>query len=1059
MPNNPVVMPLPPTHRIFLSSTSVDLHDWRSRLDGLLPYLGQFSVVMDRFSLRPLGSIDATDLSLDELSGCQVYILLLGWRYGYVPDGQKLSVTHQEYQAARKNGMTCYAFLAHPDTAPTEAPNGTPVLFPASVRDPEHHEQLLAFRAEVERDGIVGYFTTADDLANKAVGAIHRYLLYEQWSTFLQDRRPPRRLPLRAPGFVGRETELATLTETVLSGQSTGLSALVNGMGGVGKSALAAEVLYRLAQDPTAFPAGIGWVRCDGRTGDEGLIWVYDQLLATWDASLAPEVVAQATTPQASIRLREQQLTRVFHPFPLTPEIAASGDGSSSQTQAPAALILLDNVEVDFPLTTALETLASLHATVLLTARHRPANERLRVVSLNVLSSQASVALFHERYSAKGGDWQQARDAPATAQVAQQLGYLPLAIELAASRAALRQMSVADLAAELAEAQRLGFLNDPTDPNRSKSNVRYNLTRSLEALTPVQRLRFAAFGLLSGADWPRDVIESLLDGILETPAAAESPSSPAADDLDLLAAFSLVTLGTSSAPSASEAADAAISSVTTPPPDRLRTPRVRLHPLLRDLAREEWRQFCAQDPSCQEAGVLALMNAVHVFISQHQEHLAVLAQEEDLVVGAINEAAAVPVAYQSCNQAIQMLTGYLYLRGRWQLGQTLLERQLFVLRRLGDRRGEGVALTNLANLTLRLGQFGESRRCLDQSLHLFQEIGDQEGEIITLDILGTLAENIGEYAAARHYLDQALAISRTSGNRRLEGASLNALGMLAQRLERYDEARQYYEASLVIHREVGNKEGEAATLSNLGGAAQHLKAYDDARRYLEQALPLNRAMGNLEGEAAAMSNLGLLAQNLEKYDEARRYYEQALSIFQATGNRRGEGITLDALGGLAQRTGVNEQVLHYYEQALSIFRTIGDRAGEASNLSELGSLMQSLGRYDVAQRYLEQALPIVRTIGDQRRESIVLDKLGNIMLYFGQYDAARHFLEQALKIAHDIGAHDGEAAVLTNMGHLAQRLGQKEQARRCYEQALSIYQKIGAVDYARTVAANLQSLA
>ena len=251
-----------PQRRVFLGSSSVDLHRWRSRIDQLLPYLGQFSVVMDRFAQRPLGTEDATSVSLDELRSCQVYILLLGWRYGHIPTGETMSVTHLEYREAMSRGLTCFAFLTDPSTQEARGPED---LFPAAVRTPEHQEQLLAFRAEVQQH-IVSYFTTIDDLTNTVAAAIFRYLLAEHWHQGAAGTPAPRFLPPRAAGFVGRAPELVTLTQTLLTGQDTGLTALVSGMGGVGKSALAAEAVHRLAQDPTAFPAGMAWVRCDGRT-------------------------------------------------------------------------------------------------------------------------------------------------------------------------------------------------------------------------------------------------------------------------------------------------------------------------------------------------------------------------------------------------------------------------------------------------------------------------------------------------------------------------------------------------------------------------------------------------------------------------------------------------------------------------------------------------------------------------------------------------------------------------------------------------------------------------
>jgi hypothetical protein len=160
------------TYRVFLSSTSVDLKSYRSRVASLVRSLGQFAVTMDAFPLQP--SLDATGVSLEELSKCDLYILLLGWRYGHIPDGQELSVTHQEYREARRLGLPCFVFLADPST------DANPMLYPPEIRDPEHRGQLLAFRAEVEQQQLVGYFTPQDELVDMVASALHQYLLDAQ---------------------------------------------------------------------------------------------------------------------------------------------------------------------------------------------------------------------------------------------------------------------------------------------------------------------------------------------------------------------------------------------------------------------------------------------------------------------------------------------------------------------------------------------------------------------------------------------------------------------------------------------------------------------------------------------------------------------------------------------------------------------------------------------------------------------------------------------------------------------------------------------------------------
>ena len=226
-------------------------------------------------------------------------------------------------------------------------------------------------------------FASMNALVDKVVAALHLSLPATQPA--------PREVPPPVAGFVGRVRELERLMGTLRSGQSVELAARVAGMGGVGKSALAAEAMRRLAsEEPTPFPGGMKWVRCDGRTGMEGLAWVYAQLLAAWGER---EEVRGARTAVEEVEAREAQLRAALR-------------------LQPNSLALLDNVEVAFPLARAVDTLSAPGMRLLVTARHRPSLPQLRLLSLDTLEEDAAVALFAERFTAQDGDWEAARDEP-----------------------------------------------------------------------------------------------------------------------------------------------------------------------------------------------------------------------------------------------------------------------------------------------------------------------------------------------------------------------------------------------------------------------------------------------------------------------------------------------------------------------------------------------------------------------------------------------------------------------------------------------------------------------
>jgi tetratricopeptide (TPR) repeat protein len=919
--------PRPLTRRVFVSSTSVDLPRHRERVRDVLLRLGLFPVAMEYFGAQ--GSGDATSVSIGGVDTCDAYLGLVAWRYGHVPAGATRSVTEQEYDEAKRVGLPCYVFLADPSTEAND------LLFPAAARNSERHAALEAFRARLERENLREYFTTPDDLATKVATALAGYVVRLREEALTRGPRPPREVPPRPPEFVGREAELVELEAALRRGQSVGLSAAVSGLAGVGKSALAAELTYRLVvRDPPPFPGGIAWVRCGGREGLQGLAWVLDQLLAAWGATLAPEELARAGDDEAAVELRARALRTRLLP------------SKSGHSPAPA-LVLLDNVEYRFPLDRGLEVLAPLGITLLTTSRHQPGAPGLQLLGLGVLDHDAAVRLFAERYAERGGAWEERRDVEAAGAVVEALGRLPLAIELAAARAARQQAGVGALQAELGEAGRLGKLSEPGDPRRG---VRYILERSLALLDGAQRARFAALGLPDGADWPRPVIERLLAAVPPAEIGdAAATSRAASDDLDLLTALSLVTL-------------------VAPSPPEVPEPRVRLHPLLRELAQEEWGR---RPQAAQRAGMAALLAGVRAMVEEHRGDFAALGREEQLIEGALRRAARDHVDPEVLATTVDALLDYLDRAGRRQLGIEMLGWRLEAHRALGDRRGEATTLDLMGNLGLQQGQAEAAAGYYEQALVILRETGDRAAEAAMFANLGSVALERGRRREAVGYYERALAMWRDLGHHGddvstarlalaitkihvvMRGgvpimsplAALRLLWMMsaARRARRNEAAR-----AVSIAREAGDRTGEAVALAERG---RHATGWG-AARYFERALALARESGDRAVEAAVLADLGvvatrrrillqgavgigainsgrssdlgsLLGRDRSRWEEATRYFEQALAIFREMGDRVNEGVMLTILGAVARWGGRREEEARYYEQALAVYEALG----------------------------------------------------------------------------------------------------------------------------------------
>ena len=127
--------------RAFVSSTYLDLKDHRAHAISSLRRAG-FAV--DPMQDWTVDSDEPKEFYQDILNGCDLCVLLVAFRRGYVPDGQTLSITQLEYEAAVKRGIDILPFMLD-ENAPW------PRKFDESQKDPE----IVKWRAELQmRHGV-----------------------------------------------------------------------------------------------------------------------------------------------------------------------------------------------------------------------------------------------------------------------------------------------------------------------------------------------------------------------------------------------------------------------------------------------------------------------------------------------------------------------------------------------------------------------------------------------------------------------------------------------------------------------------------------------------------------------------------------------------------------------------------------------------------------------------------------------------------------------------------------------------------------------------------------
>jgi uncharacterized protein DUF4062 len=158
--------------KIYISSTYQDLIDHRSAVDRTLRRMGHDVIGMEQYVAegnKPL------ERCLADVHLADLYVVIVGWRYGYVPTNQPtsgtFSITELEYREAKEAKKLILAFLLDPDTPwPTSRVDAMGAAPQRGEDRPGFN--IAQFRSLLGTDHLAGMFRTPDDLASQVAAAV-----------------------------------------------------------------------------------------------------------------------------------------------------------------------------------------------------------------------------------------------------------------------------------------------------------------------------------------------------------------------------------------------------------------------------------------------------------------------------------------------------------------------------------------------------------------------------------------------------------------------------------------------------------------------------------------------------------------------------------------------------------------------------------------------------------------------------------------------------------------------------------------------------------------------
>lgn len=247
---------------------------------------------------------------------------------------------------------------------------------------------------------------------------------------------------------------------------------------------------------------------------------------------------------------------------------------------------------------------------------------------------------------------------------------------------------------------------------------------------------------------------------------------------------------------------------------------------------------------------------------------------------------------------------------------------------------KAVARMNLATLLMQEGHLDEALATYEDVYATFEALEAKQQMATALTQIASIYQNQGKYDKAIEYEERSLGLEKERGNEEGQAISLHQLSMLHRKQGDLETALARSREAETLFRDLGIDAHVAATLHEQGLIFNRMApaAEDDteAARHRETAaerfqasLKIKRRIGDEAGAADSLGELGKLLRDAGQYAEAIAAFNECIEIDQRLNNPVGLALDLEFLGTVHEMQGQYRAALEKYREALGLLERYG----------------------------------------------------------------------------------------------------------------------------------------
>lgn len=297
------------------------------------------------------------------------------------------------------------------------------------------------------------------------------------------------------------------------------------------------------------------------------------------------------------------------------------------------------------------------------------------------------------------------------------------------------------------------------------------------------------------------------------------------------------------------------------------------------------------------------------------------------------------------------------------------EQALGNFRLLEETLEVGEQFNSLGAVHLHLGKIPEAIRYYGQALEIFQHSQDKLSEQKGFANIGEAYLLLGQEDLATSYLNKALTICDEQNYVREKGIVIGHLASVSMHHGDFEQSTYLYQQAIEISRNVNDRRSEEVYTGNLADIYLHLGQLEKAIDYSQRALILSQELKDMRNEGVWWFNLGEANRLSNNIYKALEFYQYSLVIAWFANDGLGKAYGLNYLGLIYSYLKQYKHAISLHKQALVMSQTLQVLYLTIEFQADLASAYLQYGEIVEAKAHIEGVLENLEKIPLEKTES------------------------------------------------------------------------------------------